>query len=122
MNLLIDINITQLIDKLHKKSYNCKKECTIKGWSLYEILLMVGDGNCAYTGKPFENLDDATFERVNPELGYVKGNVRMVSQLANCNKGGLDAFVKSTAIPDATKIKLLDKARYQLSKKLKNIK
>lgn len=118
MNLLKDISLNRLHHKLgakHAKAVK-EKESDLNSLTLSELLEIVGDGNCAYTGKEFIDINDATFERVNPQLGYVKGNVVMVSSEANQNKSQLDAFVKKEVIPDAMKVKLLRKAIYQLEK------
>lgn len=118
MNLLKDISFNQLHHKLGSKHMNARKEkeSDLNTLTLSELLEIVGDGNCAYTGKEFIDINDATFERVNPQLGYVKGNVVMVSREANQHKATLDAFVKKEGIPDAMKVKLLRKALYQLEK------
>lgn len=119
MNLLTDITFNQLHFKIGSKhaSIKGKKESHLNDLSLADILEMVGDGNCQYTGAEFKNIGDATFERVNPALGYVKGNVLMVSLAANQHKSMLDNFVKTSVIPNDMKIKIMRKALYQLEKK-----
>ncbi len=92
------------------------KTCELSSFNMLEIIDMLGDGVCKYTGKEFASLKDATFERINPNVGYVPGNVVMVSQVANTKKSQLDAFVKTGCIPDNVKVKLLRKALYQLEK------
>lgn len=119
MNLLIDVPLSDLNQKIASKKGNAGSKCKIPQFSIYDLLEMIGDGNCAYTKKPFKDLSDVTFERVNPNLGYVKGNVVMVSQDANSRKSSLDAFVKTPIIPADVKIKLMRKALYQLEKELK---
>lgn len=48
---------------------------------------------CSYTGLPFEDFSDITFERVDPTLGYVNGNVVLVKAAINDFKGkNLDPF------------------------------
>ena len=48
---------------------------------------------CFYTGLPFEDFSDITFERVDPTLGYVNGNVVLVKAAINDFKGkNLDPF------------------------------
>lgn len=48
---------------------------------------------CFYTGQPFTDWNDITFERINPLLGYVKGNVVLVKNSVNSFKGStLDKF------------------------------
>lgn len=117
MNLLIDMPFHQLNQRLQsKRQGTTDKKCELLQFSVYDLLEMIGDGNCHYTGKPFINPQDVTFERVNPTKGYVKGNVVMVSVAANGHKALLDNFVKRQDIPDAMKVKLLRKAIYQLEK------
>lgn len=115
MNLLQDVPLCDLFHKIKNKAAN--SGFSLHRWKMQDVIEMLGNGCCAYTGKEFTAIENATFERINPELGYVPGNVVMVTQLANSNKAGLDAFVKSTCIPNATKIKLMRKALYQLEKK-----
>jgi hypothetical protein len=120
MNLLLDVPITDLYRKLQSKSGRTKdKDCELTDFSVLDILNAIGDGNCQYTGKGFDSLDDISFERINPKLGYVRGNVVMVKGSVNQTKGCLDSFVKTDVIPLPMKIKLMRKAIYQLEKELK---
>ena len=118
MNLLRDIPLCDLYHKIKQKASNCGFH--MHRWKVQDVFDLIGNGCCAYTGKEFTAIDNATFERVNPELGYVPGNVLMVTQMANSCKSNLDAFVKNDAIPDAMKIKLMRKALYQLEKRGKH--
>ncbi len=120
MNLLKDVPITAIYTKIqNKKASSGDTRCDITYFSLADILDMVGDGNCLYTGQGFKDLKDVTFERINPKQGYVRGNVVMVSLDANRHKSRLDQFMHETTIPDAMKVKLLRKAIYQLEKGMK---
>lgn len=119
MNLLKDVPIHAIYHRISTKKGSAKVKCTLTYYSLSDILEMIGDGNCQYTGKEFKDLDDVTFERINPKEGYVQGNVVMVSSGANNHKACLDNFMHRTEIPDAMKIKLLRKALYQLEKGMK---
>lgn len=119
MNLLKDVPIHAIYNKISTKKGSAKVKCTLTYYSLSDILDMVGDGNCQYTGAEFKDLDDITFERINPKEGYVQGNVVMVSKSANNHKSRLDQFMHETTIPDAMKVKLLRKAIYQLEKGMK---
>lgn len=117
MNLLTDLTITQLYRKLQSKASKCVNgSAKILEFKVHEIIDMVGDGNCRYSGLPFDGIEDATFERINPNLDYVPGNVIMVKRQANCVKSGLDAFAKNKIIPLDVKIKLMRKALYQMEK------
>ncbi len=116
MNLL-SMPFHQIQQKIFAKSTNTKdKECRLTSFTMLQVMDMIGDGLCAYTGKEFKDMHDITFERINPKAGYVVGNVVMVTQEANRVKSCLDAFVKNAIINDAIKIKLLRKALYQLEK------
>ena len=114
MNLL-SMPFHSIVDKIKSKS-NSAATFKIQQWKMQDIVELIGKGLCAYTGQEFDCLSDATFERVNPKVGYVPGNVIMVRQSANTHKSQLDAFMKNTIIGDAMKIKLLRKALYQLEK------
>ena len=114
MNLLKDVPLCDLFHKIKQKAGNCG--FSIHRWKVQDVMDMLGNGCCAYTGKEFSAIENATFERINPKLGYVPGNVVMVTQMANSHKAQLDAFVKNAIIGDAMKIKLLRKALYQLEK------
>lgn len=116
MNLL-KMPFHQIQQKIFAKSNNTKdKPCHLTSFTMSEIIEMIGNGMCAYTGKEFKDFQDITFERVNPKLGYVSGNVLIVSREANRSKSQLDAFVKHPCINSQMKIKLLRKALYQLEK------
>lgn len=119
MNLLTDVTLHEMMHKVKIKHNNAimgGKQSHLSNMTAFKLMHLVGNGLCAYTGKEFESLQDATFERVNPSLGYVEGNVCIVALKANQQKGLLDEFVKQETIPDAMKIKLLRKALYQLEK------
>ena len=116
MNILTDIPLHIIYHKISNKKKAAGYKCELHQFNISDIIEMIGDGNCQYTGKPFKNLEDITFERVNPYLGYVKGNVLTVSRAANGSKSGLDAFSKGNLIPTPMKIKLLRKALYILEK------
>ena len=55
------------------------------------------EGLCAVTNKPFcftahptkhvANKDSVSLDRIDPDLGYIKGNVRFVTFQVNCAKG-----------------------------------
>lgn len=122
MNLL-DTPIESLMNKLRSKVSNSKKaglETELSSISIRELIDIIGNGTCAYTGEEFKDLQDATFERINPNKGYINGNVVMVKASVNNIKGvTLDRFVKDKTLTDECKIKLLRKVTYQLEKKLK---
>lgn len=119
MNLLKDVPIHQITQKIVNKKATAGKSCQLHQFTFQEIMDMIGDGVCQYTGREFTSLENATFERVNPRVGYVPGNVLMVCNEANHCKAKLDHFIKDDVIPDAMKIKLLRKALYQLEKGMK---
>jgi hypothetical protein len=121
MNLLLDMPIHTFHQKMTSKKSSAGNRCNLAAFSILDLLEMIGDGNCQYSRKPFLDFNDATFERINPNKGYVKGNVLMVCQMANSHKANLDAFVKHKIIANDVKIKLLRKAIYQLEKEGKSI-
>lgn len=63
--------------------------------------------------------DLLTIERLNPRLGYVKGNVVAMSYIANNAKSAIDHFVHLGTVTDAEKVRLLRKSLYQLEKEMK---
>lgn len=68
---------------------------------------------CAYSGELFGTIGDITFERVNPRLGYVKGNVVLVKSHLNQLKGKtIDRFIHECGMtPDAMADLFSDLAR-----------
>lgn len=119
MNLL-DIPLHELLQKLRSKHNHAGTKSELSNITMAALSDIVGDGLCHYSGKEFENLKEATFERINPEKGYVLGNVVFVKDSLNNLKGlTLDKFVKTQLLSDAVKIKLLRKALYQIEKKSK---
>ncbi|MFW3388517.1 UNVERIFIED_CONTAM: hypothetical protein RF648_21250, partial [Kocuria sp. CPCC 205274] len=49
---------------------------------------------CAYSGQMFSTIGDITFERINPRIGYVPGNVVLVKNHINQLKGKtIDRFI-----------------------------
>lgn len=114
--LTTDIPLEKFWSKLCLKGQNSDKDFGLKKMSLSELVELLGDGKCAYTGEEFKSIQDITFERVNPKVGYVPGNVLLVNHDSNQQKAWLDNFVHKQFIPDAMKIKLLRKALYQLEK------
>lgn len=68
---------------------------------------------CAYSGELFGTTGDITFERVNPRLGYVPGNVVLVKRHLNQLKGDtIDRFIHQSGMtPDALADLFSDLAR-----------
>lgn len=117
MKTLLDSPYQTIVQLLQRKKDRCNSTNTQFGITTFSQLVeVVGDGKCAYTGKYFANWQCATFERINPKIGYMPGNVVLVTLEANSHKSQLDAFIKGEVIPDAMKIKLLRKALYALEK------
>lgn len=117
--LATQLSIRDLWTKIGSKAAHTALDCDLRDFSLSDLIELLGDGRCAYTGEGFENGGDITFERVNPKQGYVKGNVLLVSRKSNQHKSQLDAFVHGNSIPAAMKIKLLRKALYQIEKQVR---
>lgn len=108
-----------IASKVGAKMLSCFHSGKEFNLSSYEIKEMFEKGVCEYTGHRFNMVQSATFERINPFLGYVSGNVVLVTQAANAQKGCLDNFIKSQDIPIEMRIKLLRKASYVLEKQMK---
>lgn len=54
---------------------------------------------CAYSGEMFSSIGDITFERVNPRLPYIKGNVLLVRKHLNQLKGNtIDRFIHESGM------------------------
>lgn len=54
---------------------------------------------CAYSGATFSTIGDITFERVNPRLPYIKGNVVLVRKQLNGLKGTtIDRFIHESGM------------------------
>lgn len=105
--------------KIGAKLLSCLKDGKEFSIPLSELRSMFDESVCAYTGHKFLHYTHATFERINPFLDYVSGNVVLVTQDANAQKGCLDNFIKQEHIPIEMRIKLLRKASYILEKKMK---
>ncbi|EPT1451951.1 hypothetical protein ACVOZ6_003539 [Escherichia coli] len=118
---LLDLKFGELHNKIYNKRIEAKKcgrEFTIGEVSEILAAMNLPEGTCAYSGKRFQDLGDITFERIDPNKGYVPGNVVFVSKAANDLKARLDAFEKSPGITDEMKLKLLRKAAYRMSKRI----
>lgn len=63
--------------------------------------------------------DTLTIERLNPRKGYVMGNVVAMSHGANSAKSAVDMLIHSKKLDDASKVRILRKALYQLEKEIK---
>lgn len=89
--------------------------------SIIQILEVMNksNGRCYYSGKLFKDLNDITFERIDPTKPYTVENVAFANLASNSAKSQLDAFEKGNEIPDEMKIKLLNKLVYRLTKKVK---
>lgn len=92
----------EIICKVGAKVYSCKKgkrEIEYELTFAQSIKLFKNTEVCYYTGQPFTDWNDITFERINPLLGYVKGNVVLVKSAANSFKGAtLDGFLFNNPI------------------------
>lgn len=107
--------------RIAKKIQDCFYSNTEFNISALELKEMFSNNKCAYSGRTM-SIDPAkdtlvTFERINPDLGYISGNTCLVCKRANQQKAMLDAFYKDDFIPLEMKIKLMRKALYQLEKK-----
>lgn len=116
------LGLTHIVNAYTSKLLNAITqgiEISLSGEDLKEL---ANQDKCAYSGKSFvqgHTQLKPTFERINPNLGYVSGNVVIVTRAANGQKACLDQFVKVNEITDEMEIKLLRKALYQLELKVK---
>lgn len=71
--------------------YSAKSRATAKGLAFdIELTDIVVPDKCPIFGTPFVKRDHklaASLDRINPELGYTKGNVWVISNRANMMKG-----------------------------------
>lgn len=75
---------------------------------------------CFYTGQPFEDFSDITFERIDPTLGYINGNVVLVKSAINDFKGkNLDPFFFNNQMDGEEVGKLLMRLGKAVSKRAK---
>lgn len=109
----------EIVNKLQGKIASCKSKGVKFTVPLEELLPMFAEQVCKYTGVKFKHITHITFERINPFLDYVEGNVVLVTEPANAHKSLLDNFVKTSVIPDEMKIKLMRKAIYVLEKRIR---
>lgn len=117
---------TKVARMLLNKSQHAKAKGVFFSLTFADMEALYEATHCAYTGvemmpTPDKSGTHKTIERVNPELGYVRGNVVAVTSESNSHKSQLDSFVKGSCIPDSMKVKLLRKALYQLEKGLKGL-
>lgn len=80
-------------------------------------LFRKGDGKCAYSGEEFFDGHDMTIERLDPKIGYVKGNCVLVRSIYNTRKEPLDRFLKQDGIPDSVKMTILKEAMKVLQRR-----
>lgn len=117
----MNFSSSQIVSKVARKMQHYLDTGREFNIPLAEIKALFDEGRCAYTGVKFQSDQQCTFERINPKLGYVSGNVVLVTKEANAVKSSLDAFVKNTGIvSDEMKLKLLRKAVYAIEKELKH--
>lgn len=106
-----------------QKSRNAERSNNQFALTYIEFYKVMASPVCAYSGKTFSRDPESPYsrslERINPKLGYTPDNTIAVTKAANNQKSNLDAFVKSEEIPAEMKIKLMNKAIYQLQKQIK---
>lgn len=113
----------RMADLYIQKSQNAKRAKNQFALTYIEFYKLMSTPVCAYSGKTFsrdiESPYSRSLERINPKIGYTPENTIAVTKAANAQKSGLDAFMKGEEIPPEMKIKLLNKAIYQLQKQIK---
>lgn len=113
---LCDISHAGRLKLIGRKVQSCEMHDKEFSLSLEELNDLFNGDVCPYSGREFKDWKEVTFERVNPFLAYVPGNVLLVSNDANNHKSLLDNFVKTRVITREMKIKLMRKAIYLLEK------
>ena len=113
----------RIADLYLQKSRNAKSANQSFGLTYIEFYQLMATPICAYSGKTFsmdpQSPYSMSMERINPQIGYTPENTIAVTKAANTEKSRLDAFIKGEEIPPEMKIKLLNKAVYQMQKQLK---
>ncbi|URC22305.1 hypothetical protein CHUUTOTORO_02200 [Serratia phage vB_SmaM-ChuuTotoro] len=87
-----------LVKKLNNKKLNAADRHIEYGLNFDDLLMigykLSGNGTCDYTGLPFIGVDNETYaptiERIDDNLGYVRGNIAVVGSRANYLK---DKFI-----------------------------
>lgn len=113
---LCELSHADRLRLISRKVQSCETHNKDFSLSLEELNGLFSGDWCPYSGHGFNTWKNVTFERVNPYLGYVSGNVLLVTDAANNHKSRLDDFVKTNVITREMKIKLMRKAIYLLEK------
>lgn len=117
------ISDLRIADLYMQKARNAKSSNQHFGLTYIEFYQLMAAPICSYSGRRFSNdpnsSDSMSLERINPNKGYTPENTIAVTKGSNSEKSRLDAFVKGGEIPLEMKIKLLNKAIYQMQKQLK---
>lgn len=115
---LCEISDAGRLKLISRKVQSCETHQKEFSVSLEELNGLFSGEYCPYSGQEFRDWRSVTFERINPYLEYVSGNVLLVTNDANAHKSLLDNFVKTQVITKDMKIKLMRKALYQLEKRV----
>ena len=73
------------LNKIQRNANSRKIEFSLTSDYLIN-LWEIQKGLCAITGDPLISIKDASLDRINSSIGYVKGNVQWVTSRANISK------------------------------------
>lgn len=92
-----DVALEYLIAKKYTdKAQNADSQGKAFNIPFDEFRTMILTGKCYYTNKPVTDLNKASIERIDPDKGYISGNVCMVDSDVNQFKGAtIDVFMRS---------------------------
>lgn len=122
-----EIKLTEMIQIYNNKKRNAKQKGVYFNLTMEDCLDLVAEyPKCYYTGVNIHwgakhHPHRATFERLNANKGYVKGNVVITAQRANNEKANLDAFLMNNNFTAEQKKFMLEEALSHLNAQVETI-
>lgn len=122
-----EIKLVDMIQIYNNKKRNAKQKGVYFNLTLEDCLDLVAEfPKCYYTGVNIHwgakhHPHRATFERLDANKGYIKGNVVITAQRANNEKANLDAFLMNNNFTDEQKKFMLETALARLNSKVETI-
>jgi len=122
--LYSDLSDAKVFDILAKKlgglrgnGATCaKNNMSAKQWI---DLFQKGDGHCQYSGEKFSDINDISFERIDPTRPYEKGNVLLIKTKYNNAKSNVDRLLHMESLSDEMVIRLLQEGIKVVRKRIK---